>query len=251
MRVVFTPLFDEVTRYFYSFFSNLPADVHLRDRLANKENLERVAPQATVLVFATHGEPDRLYGDDYTIALSPQNIGVLRGKIVIVIACLTAQTLGRLAIDEGAYIYFGFRENFLMPILSLENPLDDKYARAVLQPFLNFSYKILTGYDVYKAFDELQKEIDKTVEEWSKSDDPFADFVIKTLLWNKEHMVLMVNEAARPGIVAAQPIEQRNEAIPMLIGMILMMSHDIEATSQLNFIVSLAILAISSLGGTY
>jgi len=238
MRTVFTPLFDEVTRYFYSYFGNLPADVYLRDSLAVKSNLERVSPNTTVLVIASHGEPDRIYGDGYTVAVDRNNIWVFRRKIVIVIACHTAQTLGRLAIDDGAYIYFGFVEPFVFPILSLENPLMDRYANAVLTPFWNFAYKVLRGYDVYRAFDELQREIDRTIDEWSKSNDQFADFVIKSLIWNKNNMVLLVNEQYRHQIVRAEVETDKSKMAGMFLGMFMLMLVEPESTALLNFMIT-------------
>jgi len=247
MRLVFTPLFDEVTRYFYSYFGNLPAEIKLRDWLANKENLERVAHNVTVMVFATHGEPDKLFGDGYTIAVDKSNARIFNGKVAIVIACETAQTLGRLAIDNGAYAYFGFTEPFIFPILSTDNPLEDRYARAVLKPFWNFAYKVLTGRDIFKAFEELQKEIDDTINEWKNSNDPFADMVIKALLWNKEHMILMVN--MRPLWVIAKATqtasEQNAKMTSFFTGLFIMMLCDPEASAQLNFLFS----TVAMLGG--
>lgn len=80
---------------------------------AVRNNLERLAPNADLVVYIGHGKPDRWFGQLPQGFGSPLldrgNIDVLRGKVVLSVACFAGQ-MGDVAVRRDARVYIGWRD---------------------------------------------------------------------------------------------------------------------------------------------
>jgi hypothetical protein len=65
-----------------------------------------------LIIFYDHGSKNRLIGHKGETIFSVENINLLQGKIVYVVACSSSEILGPLAVKEGASCYLGYERAF-------------------------------------------------------------------------------------------------------------------------------------------
>jgi len=122
---------------------------------AVRERLERVASKADMIVYIGHGKKDRWYGQlpqgFGTPLLDRSNIDVLRGKVVLTIACFAGQ-MGEVAIRRDAKVYIGWRD--VVYVGGLEQGYN--YVKDFMHTFLELALDIADGKPVRVAVEDYR-----------------------------------------------------------------------------------------------
>lgn len=100
-----------------------------------------------VIVFAGHGESDKLLGSDSRAIFTDTNADYFDGAVVISIACGSCAWLGLSAVSKGARAYIGFDDIVYVASAKPEyNYLGDFVRTLMVLPL-----GLLAGYSVYQA----------------------------------------------------------------------------------------------------
>lgn len=78
-----------------------------------EEAIDELNPR--VISFYGHGNADRLIGQNGEVMIDKSNVNLLKGRIVQVVACLSAKELGPRAIEKGCVSYLGFTDYVWLP----------------------------------------------------------------------------------------------------------------------------------------
>jgi len=65
-----------------------------------------------IFAFIDHGQKDKLFGADDKALIDSENISLLKNKLIYAIACESASTLGRKALENKVAGYIGFTDSF-------------------------------------------------------------------------------------------------------------------------------------------
>ena len=135
---------------------------------ATPDNALKQLQNTNPIVFSMTG-----HGNETTTSLectavlvnteSPQ-LSLLKGRVVSLVSCLTAQQLGPAIIDAGATAYLGYKENFWFFIGDAAGT-----TRAVQSPFLaafQFEASLLQGKSVADARKDQLAKYDEEIAYW-------------------------------------------------------------------------------------
>ena len=127
------------------------------------------------------------------VILDTLSIPNVRGKVVILISCETAQVLGPELIKSGAASYIGFKEDLVWVCdadLS-SSPWADKLAKTVMMPITNCVNTVLDGKPTGEAFNRL-------IEDLARNALAEEDDLIRSCInFNKKNAALLGDPAAR------------------------------------------------------
>lgn len=143
--LVSSPESDNITRYLHAWtkeliknYENKHDFVHLEGEEANQEHFCGLLRKgyADIVLINGHGSDSLITGHNQEVLISPENVSLLKGKIVHALSCKTAKKLGGLAMMAGAKGYVGYDENFVLIMREggLSNPLEDDLAQLFLKP---------------------------------------------------------------------------------------------------------------------
>lgn len=173
------------------------APVHLLGALDRKGLFTKLS-FGDLLVAVGHGSPSELCGQHLEVIMDAWDIPAVRGKVVKLISCETAQVLGPSLVAEGAAGYQGFREDLVWVIDAdfVSSPWADGMAAKVMMPIVQAINCLLDGESNGWAFlVEQQALTDNIAEE--------TDELVKAcLMFNRSNAVLLGNPEAR---VRARP----------------------------------------------
>lgn len=158
------------------------------------------APQSDIIIGVGHGDEISFTGHNETVILEvgkydPREV---RGKVIKLLSCLTAVTLGPDLISNGAESFLGYKDDFVWVMdtdLTL-TPWADTIAAPVLMPVIDGLNSLLDGKTAREAFDiEL--------EGYSRNAEVEENELIKACLeFNHNNAVLLGDPEAR---VRARP----------------------------------------------
>jgi len=158
-----------------------------------------------VIVGVGHGSPSEFCGHNDEVILNISKIPNVRGKIVVLISCETAQQLGPALINAGAISYIGFKDDLVWIVDAdlASTPWSDKMALTVMGPITNCLNIILDGKTAGEAYSTMLKELSANAE-------VEEDELIKSCLeFNQRNAVLLGDSGAkitpRPRIIFPIP----------------------------------------------
>ena len=107
---------DAATEYSFKWYQDEMAQIPGERIELLQENaiLDRVEPAITsnsgLIVFYDHGNNDRLVGYDTVPVIDLLNVSILNGREIYTMACLSAQELGKRAVQSGCKSYWGYTD---------------------------------------------------------------------------------------------------------------------------------------------
>lgn len=146
-----------------------------------------------VIIGVGHGSPTEFCGHNDEVVLDTSSIPNVRGKIVVLISCETAQHLGPALINNGAISYIGWKDDLVWIVDAdlASTPWSDKMALTVMGPITDCLNIILDGKAVGEAYSTM-------LEELSANAEVEEDELIKSCLeFNRDNSTLLGNPEAR------------------------------------------------------
>lgn len=133
------------------------------------ENIVRILSQKQpfMVILCGHGDKTTIYGhgDKKVIELCIEDEH-LENKIVYVLSCKTAESLGKSAINKGCKCYIGWSGSLEFPIRENSSIEDDDFARPCMEALMEIPIRILKGDDVYTAYKKCHDIFDSWIESW-------------------------------------------------------------------------------------
>ena len=115
------------------------------------------APQSDIIIGVGHGNEISFTGHNEALILEvgkydPREV---RGKVIKLLSCLTAVTLGPDLISNGAESFLGYKDDFVwvMDADLTSTPWADTIAAPVLMPVIDELNALLDGKTAREAFD--------------------------------------------------------------------------------------------------
>jgi len=146
-----------------------------------------------LVMFNGHGDESTIMGhNNQPIISSPENVGLLKSKIVYCRSCRSAQKLGPDSIISGATAFIGYDDDFifLYDDQHASRPLNDTIAGKFLKPTNTLLFSLLKGNSVDVSYKRSQEEYNKHIEELLASDSTAEDMSsLRFLLWDKQHQI--------------------------------------------------------------
>lgn len=90
-------------------------DLAKDDAIQSKVEKALLNSDSYVFLFYGHGQSDKMIGQDGRSVINLDNIGLLKNQKVYVVACLTAQQLGKEAVNIARF-YLGYNQDVQFPI---------------------------------------------------------------------------------------------------------------------------------------
>lgn len=150
------------------------------------------------IIGVGHGSPSEFCGHNDEVILEIYSIPNVKGKVIILISCETAQVLGPALIDAGAASYMGFKKDltWVCDADLAHLPWSDKLAMTVMMPITESVNAILDGKTTEEAFNiELQG--------FSANAEVEEDELVRACInFNRRNAVLLGNPEAQ---VRARP----------------------------------------------
>lgn len=112
----------------------------------------------------------------------PTNINLLKGSIVLAVACHSASQLGKCAVNYGVDTYIGYDDLLMFPVDTMKS--QDLFGEVQLNTFK----EILMGKTVQEAIESTGKLEDTYIRKYKK-----IKYVALPFLWNKIHRRVLGN----------------------------------------------------------
>jgi len=125
--VIVAPKFDPATKHSSAWcdeVANLVEEkVYLTDRPITRAEVEEALEQnpEAIFIFYNHGSEDALWGSRIESVEDLLNAGLLSGREVYTLACLSAKHLGREAHRRNCRAYWGYEREFSFTLDALED----------------------------------------------------------------------------------------------------------------------------------
>src|SRR3990167_3168457 len=117
--------------------------------------------------------------------MHPTNVDLLRGSIILAVACHSASQLGKCAINYGVLSYVGEDDLLMFPVDSMNS--QDMFGEVQLVMFK----ELLMGKTVKEAEKIMSEHEDSYIRKYKR-----VKYVALPLLWNKIHRQVLGNENA-------------------------------------------------------
>ncbi len=146
-----------------------------------------------IIIGVGHGAPSVFCGHNDQVILDVYSIPDVRGKVVILISCETAQVLGPELIKAGAASYLGFQKDltWIVDADLASTPWGDNLAAPVMMPIVDCVNGVLDGKTTEEAFAIL-------IDQFSRNSEVEEDELIRACLnFNKKNALLLGNPEAR------------------------------------------------------
>jgi len=124
--VIVAPEFDYVTKHSSAWCDKIAPlfeeKVYLTDRPITRAEVEEALEQnpEAIFIFYNHGSEDALWGSRIESVVDLLNAGLLSGREVYTLACLSAKYLGREARRRKCRAYWGYEEEFTFTLDALD-----------------------------------------------------------------------------------------------------------------------------------
>jgi len=171
---------------------------------ANPERVKQELAKSSPLVYAGVGHgSESVYTLECTTpflhATNPDELALMKERVVNLCSCLTATALGPALIDAGAVAYLGYKQEFWFYTGD-----DPGVTRAVQSPFLaefQFVASLLQGKSTGEARQEQLKRYDEEIAYWVTGDGknhPSAPELANILQINKSISVFLGQSTVSP-----------------------------------------------------
>ena len=190
---------------------------------ANPERIKQELAKSSPMVFAGIGHGSFTV---YTVqnlapllhAENPEELALMKDRVVLLTSCLTAETLGPALIDAGAVVYAGYRLEFWFYTGDAAGT-----TRAVLSPFLaeyQLIASLLRGKSTGEARADQLKKYDEEIAYWitgEGKEHADASELSRILELNKSISVFLGQGSVSPSPQAGALETQINPAIPFVV----------------------------------
>lgn len=175
------------TGYLIRWIAPRVEPAHLYAFLDRKGPFSLSLPQSDLLIGVGHGSESEFTGQNETLLMDTTSIPDVKGKVIVLISCATAQKLGPALVSAGALSYIGFREDLLWvcdaDLASM--PWSDKLAEPVMMPIVDCLNSILDGKSTGEAFQRLNSSFNSRLA--SEEDE----FMASLIAWNRDSATLL------------------------------------------------------------
>lgn len=206
LMVVASANFETVTNYIHAYtipvLKNISRigtkSVVLEGEADTRENFEAMIEEHNPLMVLVlgHGLSDITTGFENQIILDSRNAGVVKNRTIFIFSCLSGKKLAPTLIKENCNALVAFKEEFLFIIdENARSPLSDKLARGNLTAALEVVRVLANGGTYEEAHTAMQEAFDKEIAYWKTQDIPGNSFIISSLMWDKEHAVMLGDES--------------------------------------------------------
>lgn len=141
-----------------------------------------------------HGNNDIYTGDSETAIFTSSECGILAGRVVYLLSCLTANGLGPAIINAGGIAYGGFNISWTWMADNIQvDPYTDWYAEGFYRSSNEFPIAIMQAETVAHARDRSIAEYDHWINIWEteRSDDMYAASTIEWLIHDRDGLVVL------------------------------------------------------------
>jgi len=207
------PMHDVNTTYLHDFCCDTlkaaksTKEIHVTDlegREATRANLTHaISTESPGLVFLNgHGDKDKVCGHKDEVILDNQNILLAKDRIMYALACNSLESLGPLAVDNGARAYVGYKA----PFMFVHDPtresctLKDSCALPFRRACEAMIGSLVFGRTVGESIDETKKEYIRSIRSYGDSSaDPYGDtpLIRFALAWDYEFLGAEGDHSAR------------------------------------------------------
>lgn len=115
----------------------------------------------------------------------PTNVNLLKGSIIIAVACHSASQLGKCAINYGVKTYMGYDDLLMFPVDTMNS--QDMFGEIQLTMFK----ELLLGKSVQEAVNTTEKLEDTYIRKFKT-----VKYIALPILWNKIHRQVLGNKNA-------------------------------------------------------
>ena len=147
-----------------------------------------------------HGNTDVFTDDAEQVVFDLNNVELMRGRIVRLLSCLTAQELGPAMIAAGAVAYLGYAVEWTwIQDDQAIDPYLEKYGEGFYKSADADLFSLAAIKTVGTAYQDGLNTYQYWIDRWRASSDPYAGDVIAWLLWDKEGYRAMGDMSATVG----------------------------------------------------
>ncbi len=155
------------------------------DTAANYRNA--ITDNAVLHLGTGHGDSDTYYGVNKEIILNQYTDSkYVENMVHYLIACNTAEKLGKVLINKGAKAFIGWDDTFKV-VGSGESPLEDPVMKSVISPALEGVDVLVSGGTVKEAYDRIKRVYEKEYGKWRNK----SPLVAGAIAWNLKHLALL------------------------------------------------------------
>ena len=205
------PNYDTATSYLHYFSreaiitAKKIKGIHVSDIEGNKVTrpiLEKtMAHENPGLVFLNgHGDKMAVWGHKDEVILDSKNINLAKGKVVYSLACDSLAGLGEIAVGQGAKVYIGYQENFMLVADPTRHatPGKDNNALPFKMACTKLIESLLTGSNAKESIDVTKREYIRLIKSLGTSEDRYGDvsLVRFAMTWDLEFLDLKGNPEA-------------------------------------------------------
>lgn len=150
------------------------------------------------IIGVGHGDAISMCGHNDQVIMDVLSIPDVKGKVVILISCETAQVLGPELIKAGATSYIGFKEDLVWVCDAdlASSPWSDRLAATVMIPITKCVNTVLDGKTTGEAFSILTESLSRNAEVEEN------ELIRACINFNKRNAALLGDPMAR---VTARP----------------------------------------------
>jgi len=171
----------------------------LAETQANKAPIYASIDQTDPFAFYGfgHGNHDRYTGDSEENIFTVTECGKLSGRVVYLLSCLTANSLGPAIIQNGALAYAGFNISWTWigetenDEFSYPDPYDDPYAFGFYESANELWKALLDGKTFNEAIQQSKNKYDEWIDYWfyTNPEDPASQDCIMWLAHDRDGLV--------------------------------------------------------------
>lgn len=136
-----------------------------------------------LIVAVGHGGPSELAGHNNQTVMDTGSLPDVRGKVVFLVSCETAQQLGPSLVERGgASAFIGFNEDVLWvcDADAAAMPWNDELAQPVMMPIVDALNSLFDGRPAKDSFERLRRSFE---ERFSLEQD---EFIASLIAWNRD-----------------------------------------------------------------
>jgi len=198
------PEYDDTTFYCSKFAEEivkLAKDSGLRVFDIRKDRVNRKIVVAMLqeknprlILFNGHGSDGTIAGhNDEILIKTPDDLDLLKSKIVHSLSCNSAKKLGKEAVENGATSYVGYENDFIFFFdkNKASRPLEDTFAKPVFEAANQISLSLIKGNNIAESFIKSQKTYEKWINYYRLHGELLeAPQSLIALMWDKESQIV-------------------------------------------------------------
>lgn len=205
--VLTRPAFDFATSFAYPFLRGFAECARRRGFTVKdlkmektvRSEVERALSEIDPVFFigCGHGNETIFTGHWYNkIFESCVNDDKLKGRVVYLLSCLTAVTLGKTIVEKGGKAYLGYKVEFTW-ISKTYDVMTDVCSWGFMVSAIFGVLPLIFGLTVSDAYKTITTWFSLYIDWWRKSADPLASEVIKWMIYDRDGLTLIGDKAAR------------------------------------------------------